>query len=319
MSNFGKNSFDLIMGNYKKNLLKQSFRIGLSTEIGQIMQPQIHQMHYTITSIKDAIEIYRTVFAEKIPKVDTSEEIHKYILETMKKEDEMDLNDKYIFSIYLVMNIHLITKEIIKDMIDEEVHLVLINWLDEEKRFVVDELNEKNNINTFNIFIGLLINIISLFEILPIKTNDLSEFKFYKKLFKINKFVKLNKNLNLNVSLSFLIIKIENLLKKWENQLDCLYLAKNIKLFNDAKEKFFLGKKTKRSKDDKDKEDTEADSGSDRGESLNEAHDAKLGGLFVKNKKLLNKNKKVNFDLESNKTIFFDKEEKVSNLSSSNF
>ena len=316
MSIFGKNSFDLIMNYYKKSPLEKSSKSALNTEIGQLNLPKIQ---YTITSVKDAIEIYKKIFADKIPKIDSTEEIHKYILETMKKEDEMDLNYKYIFSIYLAMNINLINKEVIKDMIEEEVHLVLINWLDEEKRFVEDELYEKNKINTFNIFIGLLINIISLFEILPIKTNDLSEFKFYKKLFKINKFVKLNINLNINVSLSFLVDKIENLLKKWETQLDCLYLAKNIKLFNDAKEKFFLGKKKKRSKDDKDKEDTEADSGSERGETSKEINETKLGGLFAKNKKILNKNKKVNFDLDRNQIIFFDKEKIVSNLLFTNF
>ena len=316
MSIFGKNSFDLIMNYYKKSPLEKSSKSALNTEIGQINPPKIQ---YTITSAKDAIEIYKKIFAEKIPKIDSTEEIHKYILETMKKEDEMDLNDKYIFSIYLAMNKHLINKEVIKDMIDEEVHLVLINWLDEEKLFVEDELYEKNKINTFNIFIGLLINIISLFEILPIKSNDLSEFKFYKKLFKINKFVKLNINLNINVSLYFLVDKIENLLTRWETQLDCLYLAKNIKLFNDAKRKFFLGKKKKRSKEEKDKEDTEADSGSERGETNNEINETKLGGLLAINKKILNKNKKVNFDLDRNQTIFFDKEKIVSNLLFTNF
>jgi hypothetical protein len=40
----------------------------------------------------------------------------------------------------------------------------------------------------------------------------------------------------------------------------------------------------------------------------------KLGGLFVKNKNNLNKNKKVNFDLQNNKIIIFDKEDKVSSL-----
>ena len=97
------------------------------------------------------------------------------------------------------------------------------------------------------------------------------------------------------------------------------YLAKNIKLFNDAKRKFFLGKKKKRSKEEKDKEDTEADSGSERGETNNEINETKLGGLLAINKKILNKNKKVNFDLDRNQTIFFDKEKIVSNLLFTNF
>ena len=237
----------------------------------------------------------------------------------MKREDKMDLNEKYICSIYLAMNRHLLTKEIKEDILEEEFHLVLINWLVEERYLVEDEINEnKNNINSFIIYIGLLINIISLFEILPIKAGDLSEFKFYKKLFKINKFVKLNINLIINISLSFFIKKIESILKKWDTQLDCLYLAKKLDKFLKNKQKLFLGKKTKRNiddKEDKDREDTETDSASDRGESFNENNNqSRLGGLFIKNKNNINKNKKVNFDLENNKIIFFDKEENVSNL-----
>ena len=79
-----------------------------------------------------------------------------------------------------------------------------------------------------------------------------------------------------------------------------------------------MGKKIKRNiddKEDKDREDTETDSASDRGESFNENNNqSRLGGLFIKNKNNINKNKKVNFDLENNKIIFFDKEENVSNL-----
>ena len=77
------------------------------------------------------------------------------------------------------------------------------------------------------------------------------------------------------------------------------------------KEIKFLKKKKKRNEMIiRDKEDTEADSSSDREPSM----EYKLGGLFIKNKKNINKNKKVIFDLDKNKIIFFDKEEKVSNL-----
>ena len=194
---------------------------------------------------------------------------------------------------------------------------MLINWLLEEKKYVEIELLENNNINYFNIYIGLLINIISIFEILPIKSKDLFEFNFCVKFFKIYKFVKLNINLNINVSLSFLINKIEKILKKWDNQMECYYLAKNIKNYNEKREQALLGKKIKRSNFDEEKDDTETDSSSDRGESNN---DYKLGGLFNINKnKVINKNKKVSFDLDNNKKIFFDKDNKVSDLLINNF
>ena len=312
MSIFGNNSFSLVMNYYNQS----PSEIASKSEIEEINHPQ---NDLNLSSVKDSTIIYQNYFLENIPKADPSQEILNYILEIMKREDKMDLNEKYICSIYLAMNRHLLTKEIKEDILEEEFHLVLINWLVEERYLVEDEINEnKNNINSFIIYIGLLINIISLFEILPIKAGDLSEFKFYKKLFKINKFVKLNINLIINISLSFFIKKIESILKKWDTQLDCLYLAKKIEKFLKNKQKLFLGKKIKRNiddKEDKDREDTETDSASDRGESFNENNNqSRLGGLFIKNKNNINKNKKVNFDLENNKIIFFDKEENVSNL-----
>jgi hypothetical protein len=187
MSFFGKCSFGLMKSFYNTPLFSTT-KIEQKEENAKIYP----LVDYKITSLKDAIAIYKKAFADKIPKTDSSQEIHKYIIETIKKEDEMDLNEKYIFSIYLAMNKHLLNEEIKKDIMEEEFHLVLINWLYEEKYYVEDLLNENNNSNNiknFNIYIGLLINIISIFEILHIKSKDLCEFKFYKKLFKINNFV----------------------------------------------------------------------------------------------------------------------------------
>ena len=243
MSFFGKCSFGLMNSCYNTPLFSTT-KIEQKDENAKIYP----LVDYKITSLKDAIAIYKKAFADKIPKTDSSREIHKYIIETIKKEDEMDLNEKYIFSIYLAMNKHLLNEEIKKDIMEEEFHLVLINWLYEEKYYVEDLLNENNNSNNiknFNIYIGLLINIISIFEILHIKSKDLCEFKFYKKLFKINNFVKLNINININISLSFLINKIEKILKKWDNQIECYYLAKNIKNYNEKREQALLGKKIK--------------------------------------------------------------------------
>ena len=214
MSIFGNNSFSLVMNYYNQS----PSEIASKSEIEEINHPQ---NDLNLSSVKDSTIIYQNYFLENIPKADPSQEILNYILEIMKREDKMDLNEKYICSIYLAMNRHLLTKEIKEDILEEEFHLVLINWLVEERYLVEDEINEnKNNINSFIIYIGLLINIISLFEILPIKAGDLSEFKFYKKLFKINKFVKLNINLIINISLSFFIKKIESILKKWYTKLD---------------------------------------------------------------------------------------------------
>ena len=303
MSYFENKSFDLIMNYQQEN------------ENQELYQENTHYSHYIqdnsslrISTLEEAITEYYKLFSERLTKKKSKREIHKYILDKMKIEDELDLNERYIFSIYISLNKDLLNKEIKKDIMEEELHLTLMKWLQEEKALVADEISENKNIYNFNIFIGLLINIISLFEILPIKTSDLFEFNLYKKLFKLNKFVKLNKNININVSLSFLINKIEKILKKWKNKMECYELAQQIKKYNEKKETKFIGRKKKRNEIIlKDKEDTEADSCSDRGESPI-LH--KLGGLFNKNK--AHKQKKVIFDLENSQILFFDKEEKVS-------
>ena len=56
----------------------------------------------------------------------------------------------------------------------------------------------------------------------------------------------------------------------------------------------------------RDKEDTEADSSSDREPSM----EYKLGGLFIKNKYKIKKQKKVNFDLDNNQIFFLIKRKK---------
>jgi hypothetical protein len=304
MSYLGNNLFDLIKNNQKEN------------ENQELYQESSHYIQdnssLRISTLEEAITEYYKLFSEKLPKKRSKREIHKYILDTMKIEDELDLNERYIFSIYISMNKDLLNKEIKKDIMEEEFHVTLMKWLQEEKALVADEISENKNIYNFNIFIGLLINIISLFEILPIKSSDLFEFNLYKKLFKLNKFVKLYKNININVSLSFLINKIEKILKKWKKKMECYELAQQIQKYNEKKETKFIGKKKKRNEIIlKDKEDTEADSCSDRSESPI-LH--KLGGLFNQNKAHTHKQKKVSFDLENNQILFFDKEEKVSHF-----
>ena len=323
MSNFGNNSFKLIMNNSNESYEKSTLE---SEETVPMINKEKNNLSFI--SIEEAYMIFKKRYSNILPTIDSEQEIHYYILDIMKDDDEMDLNEKYICSFYLAMNKHLLSKETIKDLLDEEFHLTLMKWLRREKHYIKDEINEiqdsnsNTNSNTnnynFNIYIGLLINIISLFEILPIKSSDLAEFNFYEKLFKLNKFVKFKLSVFIKTSLSFLTEKIENLLQKWKTQEECYNLSKNILLFNISKEKNLLGKKTKRNNNiEKDKEETEADSeegASSVKRNSGNPNKPKLGGLFVKNKNNLNKNKKVNFDLQNNQIIFFDKEDKVSSL-----
>ena len=132
MSFFGNKSFDII--NYYN---KESSQIQCEENniFGSYAHPIIQEHNYLkITTLKEAINIYKKVFSERIPKIDSKKEIHKYILNTIKNEDKMNLNDKYIFSIYLSLNKHLLTKTIKKDIMEEEFHLMLMNWLIELKK-----------------------------------------------------------------------------------------------------------------------------------------------------------------------------------------
>ena len=224
----------------------------------------------------------------------TKEDILKYILEIMKKEDIMDLNVKYICSIYLNMNKNLLTKEIIEEILSQEFHLTLMNWLEKEK-IIIEDLNN-NNIYKYYIFIGLLINIINLYEIFPIKSCELKKYKLYEKLFNINKLIKLN----INNSFPFLQ-SLKNILIKWKKQINCFYLTNTIQNFN------FLNKKIKRNNyktiNDKNCNDYEIDK-NETASNSDEKEEFK-----AKNKNKMNKKKKqVSFNLEKNQIIYFNNE-----------
>jgi len=294
MTLYGPCNFDLFMGNNTQDTkIKQD-----EMDIKRNKNENCNQIY-----IPSFIS-FKELFKNMLPKINNKEDIHRYILEIIKKEDQMDLNEKYISSICLVMNKHLLTKEIIEDILEEEFHLTLMNWLRKEKK-VIQKANKNNENNEniyyqFNIFIGLLINIVTLFEIFPIKSSELSQFNFYKKLFKLNKFINLKL---LNHSFPFLK-SLNNLLIKWKNQIDYFNLSKAIQNF------ILLGKKLKRQtfattdknkknkKDEKDKSETDADS--EEKEVSN-----------IKNR--INKyHKKVIFDLEKNEIFPFDKEKSPS-------
>ena len=273
MSLYGPCNFALIMGKTQKTI-----------ELEEAPKKEISLMPEAINPniINKQINCY-------MPKINTKEDLHKYILEIMKKEDKIILNYKYIFSLCLCMNKKFFTSEIIEDLLEEEFHITLIKWLKKERK-AIEETNTDNPYQ-FNIYIGLLINIITLFEIIPIKSSDVCQFKFYTKLFKIYKIIKLN------IKNSFPFLKsLNNLLNKWKKQIECFYLSKAIQNFT------LLGKKTKNIKNKINNiEKAETDVDSDEKELLS----------FKKNKS----NKKVFFDLEQNETQYFNKEDSPSQIS----
>ena len=172
--------------------------------------------------------IFKDLFKYNFPKINNKEELHKYILEVSKIGDKKNLDEKYICSICLAINKNLFTKEIIEDVLEEEFHLTLMKWLKNEKHII--EKPNRDDPYKFNIYIGLLINIITLYEIFPITTKDLCKFNLYKNLLKLSNLIKLN----IKNSFPFLL-SLNKLLKKWKQQIDYFNFQNFI----------FLGKKTK--------------------------------------------------------------------------
>ena len=274
MSVYGPCNFKLIIGSPKK--------------VSKQVELPISQNNNSETLSQNISYNSNNLFSKYLPVIKSTEDIHKYILEIMKIEENLSLNEKYICSICLAINKNLLTKEVIDDILEEEFHLTLMKWLKKEKN-IIEEPNA-NELYKYNIYIGLLINIITLYEIFPIKSKDLIQFHLYKNLFKLNKLIKQN----INNSFPFLL-SLKNLLKKWKKQIDSYSLSQNVENCT------LLGIKTKRPKfkvdqaDEKDKNDTEADS------------EGKEEGNIFKNKK-----KKVTFDLDINKVIFYNREKSPS-------
>lgn len=292
MSIYGSCNFKLIMGNTHNTQQNKT----LELEESPILTPKM-----TETFSPNILLIFKDLFKYILPNINNKEELHKYILEVSKIEENMNLNEKYICSICLTMNKNFFTKEIIEDVLEEEFHLTLMKWLKNEK-YIIEEPN-KSDPYKFNIYIGLLFNIITLFEIFPIKTRDLCKFHLYKNFLKLRNLIKLN----INNSFPFLF-SLNNLLNKWKQQIDYLNLFGNIQNSN------FLGKKTKPNHNEQQnnnnkiakidfKDKNETDASSEEKEEFN-----------IQTKR----NKKIFFELEKNQIIFYDKDNCPSQLLAQN-
>jgi hypothetical protein len=114
-------------------------------------------------------------------------EIANIIMNTFKFDYLMNLEAKINFTAIIYMNRDLIVEN--QDFYEEECHLCLVNWIYDysDKLKSEDVVDEK--------IFHLIYNILIIFEILPIKVNDLFELKIFEKLNKIRKYIK-NKNLN---------------------------------------------------------------------------------------------------------------------------
>lgn len=248
-------------------------------------------------------EIFQKRFQKYLPKKEKENDISNCIKESIRRFERKNLYEKYIISIYIILN-----KEEIKKNRNclKDINIVFIRALIEEKKNLEKKIFVlNNNLNSIyiniNIFIGLLINLINLLEISNITINNLIKNQFIKKLNILFNFLKcclIPNFININpkykeVSLKFLIKKFEKILSKWKKQADCYELSQKIIDFFGKRKSSLLGKKKLR-------ENTNDD---DINNSSTES-----GENFIKD---LN-NKKVEFDLHENETYYYDQNDIVS-------
>jgi hypothetical protein len=241
----------------------------------------------------------------------------KFILDTIKNDDELALKDKLAFSLFLVMNTSGFNEELINEFNEEECHLSLLNWIwrynKKLKQFQLEhqlKINLFQNFDTFlpnynkllieiNIIMELLINILNFLVFLPINTSDILHLKLYEKLLKIKGYIKSYAN-------EYLLNLINFVLEKWKAEVEAENETKIITRYKLNQ----LGIKRPRTQDDKDdKEDTEADSVDDNENNIkiNNINDNKINSNL--NKKTKKNNIKVSFDLQNNSVIYFKKDD----------
>ena len=241
----------------------------------------------------------------------------KFILDTIKNDDELALKDKLAFSLFLVMNTNCFNEDLINEFNEEECHLSLLNWIwrynKKLKQFQLEhqlKINLFQNFDTFlpnynkllieiNIIMELLINILNFLAFLPINSSDILHLKLYEKLFKIKGYIKSYAN-------EYLLNLINFVLEKWKAEVEAENEEKIITRYKLNQ----LGIKRPRSQDDKDdKEDTEADSVDDNENNIkiNNITDNKINSNL--NKKTKKNNIKVSFDLQNNSVIYFKKDD----------
>lgn len=253
------------------------------------------------------------------PEKDESENnFRKYILATIKNDDELTLKEKITFSFYLVMNTNSFNEEIIREFNEEECHLSLVNWIWRyNKKFKEFKLQNQLKLNFFenfdnilsqynkllieiNIIMELLINILNFFVFLPINSSDILRLKLYEKLIKIKGYIKSYAN-------EYILNLINLVLNKWKSTVD----EENEQKIITRHKLSQLGIKHPRSTDEKDdKEDTEADS-VDYNEE-NKVNNINNNTIIYSNSNLNKKTKnniKVSFDLQQNQVIYFQKDD----------
>lgn len=228
----------------------------------------------------------------------TSKEFEESIINIMRNEESLDLGSKIMVTRYILSNRNLFPE--LKDFYEEECHISLMNWVWDYKKLFKKmqhlKLNEQRQKEGEEIYIfqfcyvlELFNNIIIIYELLHIKSNDLIEIKMFEKFYKLKGYIK-NFVAN-NFSFSFLFFNLSCLLDLWKLQ---------TAQFNNETSKL-LGNKRQRNglPDEETAEDSDINNLSQKKISKTDS----INSLPKHN----NQKKKVTFQLNNNHTIYFDK------------
>ena len=216
-------------------------------------------------------------------KANSVNELETYIIQIIKKEDTLNIFQKYNFTYSILLNSDKFND--LKEFYEEECHLSLLNWVWKERKTL--KYPSYNLNHHLFLILALLNNILNIFLILPINSKDILDLHLFDKLNSIRSLIK---NWNMDISILNLIKEV---LDKWKCSIE---ESKEIK----------LNKKRNRSE-----EETEADS--DINLSLNNIKVIFPQTVNINNK--IKKKKHVSIDLSKNKTIYFDKDEIPSSIS----
>ena len=210
-------------------------------------------------------------------KANSINELETYIIEVIKKEENLHLFQKITFTNSILLNKDKFSE--LKEFYEEECHLSLLNWVWKERKTL-----KYPNIY-FNRLLGILYllnNILNIFQILHINPNDIIELKLFDKLNNIKGLIK-----NWKIEHPILNL-ISNVLNKWKSEIEDL---KEIK----------LNQKRNRSDDD-----TEFESDIN---ILNSNIKVNNNSKNFNKKVKKNIKKNISIELSKNRIIYFDKDD----------
>ena len=239
---------------------------------------------------------------EEMQAAESVKEFEREVIKKIQNDDELSIGGKISVTKYIIANQKYFSQ--LNDFYEEECHLSLINWVWEKKNLIKYQPFSYEQVIEMNFLLELLYNILNIFELLPIKSNDLLDLKLYEKLFKIKGYI------NKWPFSIFFSKKITDLCIAWEKIIND---DSSDDSDDDCSKVSVLSKKRKR-----EDEETDADSEENEKKSpeVSLVNNTPIKPTTETKKK---KNKRIVIDTERNITCSFFKEEPPISISNQKF